>query len=320
MRVASFFSGIGGFDLGFEQAGMEVVFQCEKNDFACQVLKKHWPNVPLHGDIKTLKSEDVPQADLYCGGFPCQDLSLANQGKRQGLSGDRSGLFYEYARLIEDNTPKWVIIENVPGLLNSHKGKDFRILLQKMDDLGYGVAWRIFDAKYFGTPQRRRRVFIVASHQSLRAAAVLFDDALHKIAPSKSQGKAKAVISRLRKSPKDATLYTIQHAAVGRKHTAGPQSKGYRNDGETWTLDSRGSGDVICSTTDSFGVRATSGLSDRMDSARYRAVGNAVCVSVATWIGKRIMRVESGELDESEGLYPYNHAPTPEHDQLSMFS
>ena len=119
MKVASFFSGIGGIDLGLERAGMEIAFQCEILSFGQKVLKKHWANVPLTHDITQVTASDVPAVDMFAGGFPCQDLSLANQGKRKGLEGARSGLFYKYADLINEKRPRWVFIENVPGLLNS---------------------------------------------------------------------------------------------------------------------------------------------------------------------------------------------------------
>lgn len=299
MKVASFFAGIGGFDLGLERAGMKVTFQCEIKPFAQKVLKKHWPLIPLHDDIRTLKAHEIPTADLYCGGFPCQDVSLANQGKRQGLKGARSGLFFEFARIIEENKPRWIIIENVIGLLNSNEGNDFRLVLETLDEFGYGVAWRVFDAKYFGTPQRRRRVFIVASYQSLRAVRVLFEDETSPILTGTSNRSQQTTSDSNGKRYQEPDLYTIQHAAVGRKSSAGPQAKGYRNDGETWTLDSRGSADVLCSTNDAFRIRTTPGVSRRLDSNRYRALGNAVCVPIVEWIGKQIMRIESMPQDQS---------------------
>ncbi|MCC6893268.1 MAG: DNA (cytosine-5-)-methyltransferase [Anaerolineae bacterium] len=307
MRVASFFSGIGGFDLGFERAGMEVVFQCEINPFGQQVLRKHWPHVPLHNDIQTLLPDEIPEADIYCGGFPCQDVSLANQGKRKGLDGERSGLFYKFAEFVDWHRPKWVVLENVPGLLNSQHGNDFRVVVQTLDEFGYGVAWRIFDAKYFGTPQRRRRVFIVASYRTLSAATVLLDEQTLELSFGSGNSEKQTSASRNGTRHSETNLYTIQHAAVGRKHTAGPQSKGYRNDGETWTLDSRGSGDVLCSTDDAFGIRETTGISRELDSARYRALGNAVCVPVIEWIGKRIIAVNQENLEPDKDLYPQNH-------------
>lgn len=293
LKVASFFAGIGGFDLGLEKIGMKVVFQCEINGFCQKVLKKHWPNTILHSDINKVESTDIPSdAQVWCGGFPCQDLSLANQGKRKGLEGERSGLFYKYAELIKSNKPRWVIIENVPGLLNSHEGKDFQVLLKKLDEFGYGVSWRVFDAKYFGTPQRRRRVYIVASLGNLRSAQVLFESEPFEIAYRSGLGKREAITSENGEDHSEANCYIIQHASIGRKSSAGPQAKGYRNDGESYTLDSRGTADAVCKTANAFRVRNPSGISKTLDGNRHRAVGNAVCVHVVEWIGKRILQVD----------------------------
>ncbi len=296
MKVASFFAGIGGFDIGPERAGMEIVFQCEINKYCQKILKKHWPNVKLFNDIKNLTAADIPQADLWCAGFPCQDLSLANQGKRKGLKGERSGLFFKYAELIKEKKPKWLIIENVPGLLNSHQGKDFKILLKKLDELGYGVSWRVFDAKYFGTPQRRRRVFIVGSLGNISSKEVLFDSPTIEIVYKAGIGKKDLIAKETTIGIGDSDFYSIQHATIGRKPDASPQAKGYRNDGETYTLDSRGSSDVVCSTNGSFGIRETTRVSDGLDSNRFRALGNAVNVFVVEWIGKRINLVENKAL------------------------
>jgi len=294
LKVASFFAGIGGFDLGLEQAGMEVVFQCEINPYCQKVLKKHWPDVTLFGDIRQLSPNDIPKtAQVWCGGFPCQDLSLANQGKRKGLDGERSGLFYRYAELIAYHKPKWIVIENVPGLLNSHRGEDFRILLEKLDEFGYGLSWRVFDAKYFGTPQRRRRVYLVGSFGSLRSAQVLFESQPFAIPLGQGGIATETFAGEPEKGVADPNQYIFQHAGVGRKPSAGPQAKGWRNDGESYTLDSRGSADAVCKTLDAFRVRDASGLSERLDGNRYRAVGNAVCVHVARWLGERIVAVDA---------------------------
>lgn len=300
LKVASFFAGIGGFDLGLEQTGMKVVFQCEINTFCQQVLKKHWPKTILHSDINKVKATDIPaDAQVWCGGFPCQDLSLANQGKRKGLEGERSGLFYKYAELIKSHKPRWVIIENVPGLLNSHEGKDFQILLEKLDELGYGVSWRVLDAKYFGTPQRRRRVYIVASLGSLRSAQVLFESEPFDVAHRAGIGKKETSTAENGESISEANLYVIQHASIGRKSSAGPQAKGYRNDGESYTLDSRGTADAVCKTTHAFRVRDSSGISKTLDGNRYRAVGNAVCVHIVKWLGERILLVDKDLQDSN---------------------
>lgn len=292
-NVSSFFAGIGGFDLGCERAGMNVVFQCEINKFAQKVLQKHWPNTPLHDDITTLEPKEIPNSNVWCGGFPCQDLSLANQGKRKGLKGERSGLFYKYSELIEARKPSWVIIENVPGLLNSHGGEDFRILIQKMDELGYGVSWRVLDAKHFGTPQRRRRVYIVASLGNLRSAEVLFESGADSVFDRSSESTRQGTSGRHDGSLSKTDIYSIQHAGIGRKHTAGPQAKGYRNDGETYTLDSRGSSDAVCSPNDAHRVRTSSGFSGQLDSNRFRAIGNAVAVPIVQWIASNIIKTDS---------------------------
>jgi len=295
LQVASFFSGIGGFDLGFELAGMTVVMQCEIDSFCRKVLKKHWPDIPLYGDIADIKSEQIPHADVYVAGFPCQDLSLANQGKRKGLEGKRSGLFYEFIRLVEERQPRWIVIENVPGLLNSNFGRDFAVILGTLDGGGYRVSWRVFDSKFFGTPQRRRRVFLVGSLGTIDSVKVLLDDRPFTVTTRSSQRQEKTASTRTRKSNQESNLYSIQHASVGRKHTAGPQSKGFRNDGETWTLDSRGSSDVVCKTDDTFGIRETAGFSCGLDSRRFRVLGNAVTVHVAKYIGQRIVHIEKGD-------------------------
>ncbi len=290
-RVASFFSGIGGFDLGFQQAGAQIVFQCEKDAYCQRVLRKHWPDVTLATDIEYVWPNDIGYANIWCAGFPCQDLSLANQGKRKGLEGSRSGLFNKFAELVGIERPSWVVLENVPGLLNSNGGRDFKHVIQTLDDLGYFVAWRVLDAKYFGTPQRRRRVFIVASYKNDGAARVLFDESISREMVAKGRvPREKSTVGSAR-GFREADLYSVQHATIGRKPSAGPQAKGYRNDGETYTLDSRGSADVVCAPNVGFRVRDTPGVSGELDSRRMRALGNAVCVHVVRWIAQGIRQV-----------------------------
>ncbi len=158
LTVGSTFTGIGGADLGFEWAGFDVAWQCESDAWKQQVLRAHWPDVELFDDICTM--QDHPPVDVMIGGFPCQDLSVA--GRRKGFSGERSVLAFEFLRVAESLQPRWIVLENVPGLLSSNNGRDFARLVDEVVGCGYGVAWRILDARYFGVPQRRRRVFIVA--------------------------------------------------------------------------------------------------------------------------------------------------------------
>ena len=173
LRYLSLFSGIGGFDLGFDRAGMVCAGQVEFDEKARAVLAKHWPDVPRMTDVREVQGHEFGTVDVICGGFPCQDVSVA--GRRAGLAGERSGLWYEFHRIVDRVKPRVVVIENVPGLLSSNGGQDFATVLRGLVECGYGVAWRILDAQYFGVPQRRRRVFIVGSLGDGRAAEVLFE-------------------------------------------------------------------------------------------------------------------------------------------------
>ena len=171
VKVGSLFSGIGGFDIGFERAGMEVAWQCEIDPHARAVLAKHWPGVPCYDDVRGISAGSVPDVDLICGGFPCQDVSMA--GRRAGLAGERSGLWFEFHRVLAELKPPWVVIENVPGLLSSNGGRDMGTVLGGLGDLGYRWAYGVLDAQWFGVAQRRRRVFIVGHLGDGRAAEVL---------------------------------------------------------------------------------------------------------------------------------------------------
>lgn len=285
MNCVSFFSGIGGFDLGFERAGIKIQFQCEKNPFCEKVLKLHWTNTTFKSDINEVTIKDIPNAEIWCGGFPCQDVSLANQGKRKGLSGERSGLFYSFFELAKEAMPEWILLENVPGLLNSNDGEDFRTVIKYLNDIGYCVSWRILDAKYFGTPQRRRRVFILASKNSVASADVLFEAKKTKLTRTQKQSE----VNHSERASFFKRTYSIQHAQIGRKPNAGPQGKGYRWDGETYTLDSRGSSDCVYVVDEELHVEKTIGKIDF--SNRHRALGNAVAVPIVEWIGNRIVMV-----------------------------
>jgi len=165
MTGVSLFAGVGGFDLAMENNNIKVVATCEIDKNASKILQKHFPNAKLFSDVQEVTGEQLisagfdPRNGIITGGFPCQDLSVA--GKRAGLAGERSGLFWEIARIIQETETEWFILENVPGLLSSNKGKDMGVVIGTLVDLGDSVAWRVLDAQYFGVPQRRRRVFIV---------------------------------------------------------------------------------------------------------------------------------------------------------------
>jgi DNA (cytosine-5)-methyltransferase 1 len=179
MNVLSLFSGVGGFDLGLENAGMKTIYQCEWDKHATGVLELHWPHVPRWGDITTLTGKEIlshgTPPDVVAWGSPCQDLSVA--GLRRGLSGERSGLFHEGIRIINElrketnnEYPKISIWENVAGALSSNRGADFGVIIDEMAKAGAMVIeWALLDAQHFGIPQRRRRVFVIAIFNSATA-------------------------------------------------------------------------------------------------------------------------------------------------------
>ena len=204
MRAVSLFSGAGGFERGFERAGIKTILQCEIDPTALSVLRRHWPNVPKVEDVRTLRKDSAPAlyrrsrdvgaesggadteqlrhgrepgggVDLVYGGFPCQDISVA--GKRAGLGGARSGLWHEFRRVLSELRPRWAVIENVGGLLHSGQrspGADLAVILDALDELGFaGISWAVLDAQHFGVPQRRTRVFVVAGPSRRCTEAVL---------------------------------------------------------------------------------------------------------------------------------------------------
>jgi DNA-cytosine methyltransferase len=189
LTCGSIFSGIGGFDLGFERTGhMRTLWFCEQNAYCRRVLARHWPGVPCHPDVRALVADTdqrergqtplrrdggtatpdsggsrhellpvpVPYVDVLCGGFPCQDLSYA--GKGAGIDGERSGLWSEYARLVRELRPRYVVVENVPALLGRGLGR----VLGDLAACGYDAEWDCLPASAFGAPHRRDRVWVVA--------------------------------------------------------------------------------------------------------------------------------------------------------------
>lgn len=180
LTAVSLFAGIGGFELAMQRQGVEVVASVEIDKHASKLLQARFPLVKHFTDVQTVTGKELidagfkPESGIITGGFPCQDLSVA--GRRAGLKGERSGLFWEIARILEETKAKYFIIENVPGLLSSSKGRDMGIVIGTLAELGYGVAWRVLDAQYFGVPQRRRRVFIVGCLDNQTGAGeILFE-------------------------------------------------------------------------------------------------------------------------------------------------
>jgi DNA (cytosine-5)-methyltransferase 1 len=154
LTVGSLFAGIGGFDLGFERAGLRTKWFVENDPYCQAVLKKHWPDVKCYADIRETK--DLPYVDLLCGGFPCQNISDA--GDRKGISGSQSSLWKEFSRVISEVKPRWAVVENVASLRT--RGLD--VVLKDLSSIGYDAEWTVIRASDIGAPHRRSRLWIIA--------------------------------------------------------------------------------------------------------------------------------------------------------------
>jgi DNA (cytosine-5)-methyltransferase 1 len=271
MRVLDLFSGIGGFSLGLERAGMRTVAFCEIDPYARAVLRKHWPDVPCFPDITRLTAASlrnwngygVGKIDVICGGFPCQDISLAGSGA--GLAGERSGLWSEYLRLIREIGPRYVIVENVSALL----GRGLAEILGQLAEIGYDAEWHCIPAAYVGAPHRRDRIWIIAYPNSQSQ----HDCAVHAEMEIASQCVADASSSGRVQRDSDA-----RGSAAG----SGTQSA------EEW----RGPTDSRWWEIEPAVGRVADGVPNR--SHRLRALGNAVVPQVVEIIGRAIMRETHG--------------------------
>lgn len=166
------FSGVGGFSLGFEAAGFDTVAFSEFDDFPSRVLAKNWPHVPNLGDVRDVDGRDYKHVDVITFGSPCQDFSVA--GKQYGIKGERSGLFHEAIRVIREAEPRFAVWENVPGVFTSGKRWDFAGVLDSLAESGaLDIAWSVLDAQWFGVPQRRKRIFLVADFAGECAGDIL---------------------------------------------------------------------------------------------------------------------------------------------------
>jgi DNA (cytosine-5)-methyltransferase 1 len=285
----SFFAGIGGFDLAFESAGLTPLSQCEVNPFCQKVLKKQWPNVELFDDITALNFDRIPKATIWCGGFPCQDVSVARGSKgRQGLKGKNSGLFYPFFKLIKSHLPEVVLLENVTGLLSSHNGQDFRVILDSFQSEGYSIAWRVMNSRFFGAPQSRARVFICATRKNpLLAMSALYEaESSPKI---KNLRKAFLDVSECDSSGAKVAQIAYCLAATSGRHTGTDWSRTY----VSYETEVRRLIPTECEGIQGFPINWTSIASSKksdVDSDRYHALGNAVSVPVAQWIAKNLKK------------------------------
>jgi DNA (cytosine-5)-methyltransferase 1 len=298
-RAASLFSGIGGFDLGLERAGFDITFQCEINKFCRSILRRHWPSIPLHENIKELTADAIPFSDVWAGGFPCQDVSLARMGARAGLKGKRSGLFYDFARLVGEARPRVVLLENVAGLLSSHRGRDFGTVIRTLAEFGYSVGWRVLNSKNFGVPQSRQRVYIVGCYRDIHGPGqILFEAERREGDAAKSKSNGKAALSPFKTSigedGGDGPVYqSIAYClyACSARHTGTDWSRTYvpyPNRGQVRRLTPKECEGVMGFPSGWTLQPSGKFREDDIDSLRYHALGNAVTPPVAEWLAHRI--------------------------------
>jgi DNA (cytosine-5)-methyltransferase 1 len=275
MNVLDLFSGIGGFSLGLERAGMHTIAFCECDPYCQRVLRKHWSDVPVFGDVRTLSAEALAYTfgqgqlqsqgslseergwpSVICGGFPCQDISVA--GKGAGLDGERSGLWVEFARIIGDVRPRYVIIENVSALL----GRGLVRILCDLTALGYVGEWHCIGAVHVGAPHRRDRVWIIAYPNSGRCEKhhaeqrrLPISDASGDVANANGAGQCEQ-----------------WRGLPIREELAAAQCNGW------WRVEPNVG-------------RVAHGVPSRVD--RLRGLGNAIVPQIAEIIGKAILKFES---------------------------
>ena len=251
MKVLDLFSGIGGFSLGLERAGMETIAFCEIEAYPRKVLTKHWPDIPIASDVTKLTYQDGVlyddgeeiyrgSIDLICGGFPCQDISVA--GKQKGIEGERSGLWSECARLLREVRPDYAIFENVTALLSGEQGRWFQRVLFDISEVGYDAEWHCISASELGAFHERPRVWIIA----------------YPI------GRGSQEISKR----------LAENVCLSKKRTPNPFAQYFD---ELW-LDGLG---------DYQGPRISDGVPNR--SHRLKALGNAVVPQIPELIGRAIL-------------------------------
>ena len=280
MRVVGLFAGIGGIELGLQNAGHETLLLCEKDPQARAVLEARFPSVPLHDDVATL--DVTPRGtDLVAAGFPCQDLSQA--GRTGGIDGEKSGLVTHLFRLLEQCEVPHVLIENVPFMLCLGRGAAMDYLVTQLEDLGYGWAYRVVNSRAFGLPQRRRRVYLLAS-RSGSPADVLFAEDAEQPSACGHEGRACGF------------YWTEGNRGLGWAVDAIPPLKGgsglgipsapaiWFPDGRIATPDIRDAERLQGFEPDWTAPAAETGR----PSARWKLVGNAVSVPVAAWLGEKL--------------------------------
>ena len=327
MRYLDVCAGISASTVAWKPLGWEAVAYSEIEAAPRAVLAHHYPDTPLHGDFTTIRGDEYGAIDLLVGGTPCQDFSVA--GLRAGLDGDRGNLSLEFLRLADRTRPRWVVWENVPGVLSIDGGRAFGAILGGLGELGYGFAYRVLDAKYFGVPQQRRRVFIVACRGDWRGAGAVLverngmsgrpapfwgqvEGNSYGFASASGGGLAKPLgahaLSKGRGTDLDNTTYVEvvafhenQQGAVWESDTVQALNRGGGKPGQGYAAIRQGSRvrrmtprecERLQGFPDDYTLVPHRGK-PMADGPRYKALGNSMAVPVMRWIGERITQVEA---------------------------
>lgn len=299
MKFISIFSGIEAASVAWKDLDFEAVAFSEILPFQNEVLKYHYPNVPNLGDITKIDWNGY-SADLVVGGSPCQSFSVAAAWKeKRGLSG-ASGLMFEYIRCVKEVSPKYFLWENVPQALTSEDGRAFATLLKSMSDLGYSMSWRILDASNFGSPQMRRRVFVLGAKNSKVPPLVMFDDKIC-FGENKQERERERVQS-----------WGIRGGTMGRNDEWKDRKMPYPNCEKIPTITSTFMPNVIVTELNGTSVHSVTktemerafGFPDgyvqnvpfngSLPSHRMCqfALGNSFCIAPVRWIGRRLEKID----------------------------
>lgn len=281
--LGSLFAGIGGFDLGFERAGFTTRWQVEIDPICRAVLADRFPHARRIADIRTAGRRNLVPVDVIAAGFPCQDVSA--MGKRKGLAGARTGLFWELCRVVDELRPKWLVLENVVGLLFSNGGQDFETVLRAIADRGYVGFWRVLNAQYFGVAQARRRVFLVGGLGEPPPAELLLD-----AAPARPVRRTFGPLGKVR-SADGWPAYTLLAKSA-------PSLIPLGVDNLVCHEARRGAMAERARMSEAAGLCLGLGEADYFET---RAAGNAVVPQVAEWIARRLLPACGGLAARGEG-------------------
>lgn len=309
-KIASLFSGIGGFEKGIHQANSktEIVFASEIDLYARKIYKKNY-GVEPHGDITQIGASNIPDHDILCGGFPCQTFSIA--GLRRGFEDTKGTLFFEIMRIVEVKRPKLLFLENVPGLLSHDEGRTFHTILRSLDEMGYDAEWQVFNSRNHGVPQNRERVFIIG-HLRGSGTRPIFPITANDKSADDIQEQCTNTITARYEGAQATGSYIVEselnaqnikcHSTLPRSSKQGKGGTGRlsRTDGTTYCIDAANNVAVEVNQRirrltpieyerlQGFPDNWTEGISD---TQRYKCLGNAVTVCVIEFISKHIFEM-----------------------------